>query len=197
MGGPVLHSKVATVAATNTFLELVTAFDAADLGPGPRSGALPLAELDKRLTTLLDRQALSATSEQLARALILLWHDHLDTAHTIAQDIPNPDGSLVHAIMHRREPDYWNSKYWWRRVGEHPCFPALAQRVTTFLRTNGGDQLLDELVVEQKWNPFAHVDACEAAAALKPDSELVRILRAVQKIEFETALAHFLGDKAH
>jgi hypothetical protein len=41
----------------------------------------------------------------------------------------------VHAIMHRREPDPWNSKYWWRRVGAHPCFPELARRAGAFLPT--------------------------------------------------------------
>jgi len=54
--------------------------------------------------------------------LDLLWHYHLDAAHTIAQDSIIPMASFVHGIMHRREPDYGKCKYWFRRVGDHPVF---------------------------------------------------------------------------
>jgi hypothetical protein len=30
--------------------------------------------------------------------------------------------------MHRREPDPWNSKYWWRKVGPHPVLDQLRER---------------------------------------------------------------------
>src|SRR5262245_42612875 len=48
-----------------------------------------------------------------------LYHDGLDESHAISQDLDTAEGSFWHAIMHRREPDAWNSKYWWRRVGDH------------------------------------------------------------------------------
>src|SRR5262245_45470401 len=53
-----------------------------------------------------------------------LWlaFDFLDEAHVICQDLDTPEGSYWHALMHRREPDYPNSKYWFRRVGTHPIF---------------------------------------------------------------------------
>lgn len=56
-----------------------------------------------------------------------LWayHDFWDEAHTVAQDIDTPDGSFWHAVLHRREPDAWNSNYWWRRVGRHPVLAEL------------------------------------------------------------------------
>src|SRR4029079_2010324 len=37
----------------------------------------------------------------------------------------SPEGSFWHAIMHRREPDPSNSKYWWRLVGPHPALKRL------------------------------------------------------------------------
>ena len=30
--------------------------------------------------------------------------------------------------MHRREPDAFNSKYWWRKVGPHPVLAQLQER---------------------------------------------------------------------
>src|SRR4051812_18805083 len=53
-------------------------------------------------------------------AALHLWFDDLDGSHRISQDLPTPEGSAWHGIMHRREGDFWNSKYWFRRVGSHP-----------------------------------------------------------------------------
>jgi hypothetical protein len=44
-----------------------------------------------------------------------LWHDFLDEAHKISQDMERPEGSWLHAIVHRREGDFSNSKYWYAR----------------------------------------------------------------------------------
>jgi hypothetical protein len=188
-----------TVAAMNrmqTFEALLTTPEPADLGPGPRAGVLPPAEIDQRLAAAFREIALPTTVQQLVRGLLLLWHDHLDLAHTVAQRIENRDGSLIHAIMHRREPDYWNSKYWWRRVGQHPCFAVLSPRVATLLELRAEGELLANVVPGGRWDAFAFVDACEAAARLERNAEQLPLLREVQRFEFETALAHFLGDQA-
>src|SRR5262245_3566808 len=79
------------------------------LGPGPRQGIRSRAELESALTNIFAGSTVSSERQELVRALVLLWHDHLDAAHTIAQDIENRDGSFVHGIMHRREPDYGNA----------------------------------------------------------------------------------------
>src|SRR5208282_3154263 len=39
-----------------------------------------------------------------------LWHDGLDESHRISQGLSSPAGSFWHAIMHRREGDFSNSK---------------------------------------------------------------------------------------
>lgn len=57
-----------------------------------------------------------------------LYHDFLDDSHRISQGIHTRDGSFWHAIMHRREPDAWNSNYWWQRVGPHPVLDRLRER---------------------------------------------------------------------
>ncbi|MCL4786389.1 MAG: hypothetical protein KJ070_06275 [Verrucomicrobia bacterium] len=168
----------------------------AGLGPQPRSASQPLAALNTSLDEVLRQSGLSAVRQQLLRALLLLWHDHLDASHTISQGIENADGSLVHAIMHRREPDYWNSKYWWRRVGSHACFPELARRVGDFLKANGERDLAAKLLPRGEWDPFAFVDAVEAAAGWPAADQRVGLLREIQRLESEVALDHFLGRNA-
>jgi hypothetical protein len=50
-----------------------------------------------------------------------LWYEaqgDWNRAHTIAQDVPTPAGSRVHAYLHRKEGDLENARYWYRRAGE-------------------------------------------------------------------------------
>jgi len=51
-----------------------------------------------------------------------LYIDELDRSHSFSQKLATPTGSFWHAIMHRREGDFSNSKYWYRRVGQHPVY---------------------------------------------------------------------------
>jgi hypothetical protein len=51
----------------------------AQLGPGPRPGRKSIAELDRIL-----KEIPHASENALVRALIYLWHDHLDEAHSLA-----------------------------------------------------------------------------------------------------------------
>lgn len=44
--------------------------------------------------------------------------EDLDAAHKIAQQHEGDAiADTIHAIVHRREGDFSNSNYWWRRVG--------------------------------------------------------------------------------
>src|SRR5690554_1595201 len=49
-----------------------------------------------------------------------LYIDELDRSHTISQRMHDATGSFWHGIMHRREGDFGNSHYWFRRTGDHP-----------------------------------------------------------------------------
>jgi hypothetical protein len=53
-----------------------------------------------------------------------LYLDELDRAHRIVQDVASPSGSFWHAIVHRREGDFANSRYWYARCREHPVLGA-------------------------------------------------------------------------
>jgi hypothetical protein len=85
----------------------------------------------------------------MARACLAgLWlrFNGLDESHRISQELDTPEGSFWHAILHRREPDPENSKYWWRRVGTHPVLRHLVGQAPAL----GYDYT----------DPFAFVDHC-------------------------------------
>jgi hypothetical protein len=129
-----------------------------ELGPGPRDGVTPFETLNQTLDELLEQSSLPAVSREVVRGLILLWHDYLDEAHLIVQGIENADGSFIHGIMHRREPDYGNAAYWFRRVREHAAFPALAKRVDGLLQAESEAALKSKLIANGKWEPFAFIE---------------------------------------
>ena len=151
------------------------------LGPEVRSSVQPSAALARAVDAL----GLGGAAADLVKAAALLWHDHLDESHTVSQDIGSADGSFLHGIMHRREPDYPNAKYWFRRVGDHPCFPALASDATEYLDAAGDEALAKRLAPGGHWDPLAFVDAVEAAVRYGNPSE-IGLLQHVQRIEFET-----------
>jgi hypothetical protein len=50
-----------------------------------------------------------------------LWHDlngDWDTAHSIVQRMSDTNAMWIHAYLHRKEPDIWNAKYWYRNAGK-------------------------------------------------------------------------------
>jgi hypothetical protein len=56
----------------------------------------------------------------LPQALVALYWDARGDwarAHSVAQEIASPDGSLVHAYLHRKEGDQGNARYWYDRAG--------------------------------------------------------------------------------
>lgn len=79
-----------------------------------------------RLTALSPADVLAgpAVSPEDAAALLAglwLWHDFLDESHAISQGLHSATGSFWHAIMHRREGDFSNAKYWYARCRNHPA----------------------------------------------------------------------------
>ena len=160
-----------------------------ELGARVRPNVRPAAALTAQVRSVLDEEKISQTTANLIRGTILLWHDHLDAAHEIAQDIEDADGSYLHAIMHRREPDYGNAKYWFRRVGNHPCYAQLAKKVS---EAHGKTPYAARFVKNGEWDPFAFVDACEEHADKMPNHSGVQTLRSIQGMEMEIFLEHLL-----
>ena len=117
---------------------------------------------------------------------VWLYHDYLDEAHTICQSIETPTGSYWHGIMHRREPDYSNSKYWFRRVGLHPTFPKLCAETAELASESSTDSAAEFLTTQTAWDPFAFVDLCRQAAGGQSEHE--SLCRRIQRREWEILL---------
>jgi hypothetical protein len=77
----------------------------------------PAKVFDRELSGAID--ALDASDA--VKAGLHLMNDDLERSHELAQAHEGDKTcDLWHAIVHRREGDFDNSKYWLRRVGRHP-----------------------------------------------------------------------------
>jgi hypothetical protein len=117
-----------------------------------------------------------------------LLHDFLDESHQISQQIDTPTGSFWHGIMHRREGDFANSKYWFRRVGRHPVLEAVGQRDAELAAERGAERAAKTLITGGTWDPFAFVDLCESAVG--GQSRDADLCRDIQRAEWELLFDH-------
>src|SRR6185295_14005921 len=151
---------------------------------GPWSGEL------QRAIESLDPGKDSAAAA--VKSGLLLWNDDLDGCHKLAQDLSDQFGAYLHGTMHRREPDYGNSKYWLRRVGDHALFPQLHAAAIELLGDAPGlDEYRKALTSAKKWDPFRMIDWCESAI----EEREVSFLRALQAIEIQ-GLTYYWLDRA-
>lgn len=174
-------------------------------GPAPAAGRALLDDItpDQLLTVPI-------TSYPHAAAMLAglwLWHDGLDECHRIAQKQPAdlrppsrlanftseaPDAASTlnfwHAIMHRREGDFSNSKYWYHRCATHPMLPAIGQQAADALNPLPADKSFLRLL-RNGWDPDAFVDL---AASRYRDREPARLPMFVtlQKIEWRMLFDH-------
>jgi hypothetical protein len=133
----------------------------------------------------------SVTDRDMAMCCISgvwLLHDYLDESHTISQSIETPSASFWHGIMHRREGDYSNAKYWFRRIGRHPAFEALGQRAAEMAAARGEERAARSLITAGQWEPFAFVDLCEAN--VRTQSSTHELCLDIQQAEWECLFDH-------
>lgn len=137
-----------------------------------------------RLRSELEEAALSSLFPMSTRparlalsAGLLQIFDFWDASHAAAQEADDLGEVLHsaywHAIAHRREPDAANSMYWFRRVGRHPVYAALARVAPEFVGRGGG------------WDPGGFVAACTRA---RRGSEEEARCRSVQRVEMALLL---------
>lgn len=164
-----------------------------DLQPRPQVESLE--SLLPRVSQFCQTHRLTGVSSTLLRGIALLWHDQEPEAHTIAQDIHDRDGSWLHAIIHRREPDYSNARYWFHQVGQHPGYAYLAKSAADILDQSGTNHLAQKLLPGGKWSAFDFVDLCQAALRNKQDTQTFALCQQLQAAEFAAFIHHVIEER--
>jgi hypothetical protein len=118
---------------------------------------------------------------EAAVAGLYLYCGCWEEAHETAQAIATPEGSYWHGIVHRQEPDAWNSAYWCRQIGRHAVYPALREAALAL-----------GMQVGAAWNPEAFIELCERARE-QPGSDVERLALEVQRAEWQL-LFHYCAE---
>ena len=165
------------------------------------------AGVHRKLETLGDTDLFAAPVKDpdYARATLSglhLLNDGLDHAHRLAMSsgvsAQNTRSTLDywHGILHRREPDYSNSKYWFHRVGDHPIFADMLDGSKEAVDDDAvpvGDPVRAAIERLDEWDPFQFIDLCSDHDQDGGDGHA--LLRAIQLSEISRLLA-FCIDQA-
>lgn len=165
-----------------------------DLGQESRAGTRSAAWVKAEVAALGADLGLGAETVERLRAAALLYHDHHNEAHDLVQDMTDREGALIHALVHRREPDFWNAKYWFRRVGDHPIYRLLGEQLAGLDGHASATSVARTLSLTGTVDPLALTDACETVMRTDGDDPVVRFLRKVQEAEFRRLIGYLAGN---
>lgn len=170
------------------FAVLLTDAPLSPLGPGrPDEARRPLLVALAGDDAFTPRRVVERDMAAACRAGLWLLYDFLDESHTVSQEIRTPEGSYWHALMHRREKDFSNSKYWLRRVGDHAVFGPLWLAAHD-LAGESPHPSARFLTTQSAWEPYAFVDLCEASLSGRSPCEA--LCRGVQQSEWRLLFDH-------
>lgn len=114
----------------------------------------------------------------VVRGGLLYALDDLAGCHEFFQDTASDLVSYWHGMMHRREADFDNARYWFRRAGTVLFFDTL-HRAAALISTDMAKQL--------SWDPYLFTGQCEQQrfGGELDQSELVRLQRAEFEVVFD------------
>jgi hypothetical protein len=123
----------------------------------PIERAMPLLVGSAAKSDAYAEALLAWRSQPILMAGALLYVDDLEQSHELAQGIHSPIGSLWHAVMHRREGDFENSKYWYRQAGWHPLSNFDPAEFVDQVRRRSANDNVDLLSVQRdEWSAIWH-----------------------------------------
>jgi hypothetical protein len=166
------------------FAELIPENRLRPLGPGLADGAMRATLEGCTLEAAFAPQRIHDW-DMAQGCLAGLWliHDFLDESHTNSQALDTSTGGYWHGLMHRREPDFDNAKYWFRRVGRHPVFEPLREAAAEIAGATETGPAANFLTTQTAWDPFAFVDLCREC--IDSSSPLETLCRQIQQREWE------------
>ena len=88
----------------------------------------------------------------LVRAGLFYYHNALEDSHKQAATLDGDIASYWHGMVHRREGDFENARYWMRRAGEQPVFQEMQGRAS---------DASPHMSRQSNWDPFLFIHLCE------------------------------------
>jgi hypothetical protein len=122
----------------------------------------------------------NSRAPEAALSGLYLYFSCRDQAHEVAQSVDSAEGAFWHGIVHRQEPDASNARYWFRQVGSHSIFPALAAAAAD----TSGRVPSAGISLNGRWDPVQFVDICERACQ-QPGSPLTQLALEIQRAEWQ------------
>ena len=165
-----------------------------------RQGRQPLSpkhiwrqDIDEAVEKLEWNDRSRDTSVIALMAGLHVWNDNLHVSHAYCQQIEyDSTGAYWHAIMHRMEQDYPNSKYWFRQAGNHPVKQSMPQKAADYLQQCPElDKLPERSIADklkqfrdkQSWSSEQFVDLVRMQESGQGSEETRVMLEQLQQIE--------------
>ena len=109
----------------------------------------------------------------LVRAGLFYYHNALADSHKEAARDEGDVAAYWHGMVHRREGDFENARYWMRRAGEQPVFQEMHARAS-----DGSPHMARQ----SNWDPFLFIHLCEQYKY--GETEYKKEIGQLQRVEF-------------
>lgn len=110
----------------------------------------------------------------LVRAGLLYALDAIDESHRIIQAVDGDESAYCHGMVHRREGDFYNARYWFSRAGTLSSFGSIHRAASA---------VSSVVAAQANWDPYLFTGLCEQERF--GDTEMRGELVKLQRIEFE------------